>query len=83
MKTDQWGDEAGVTVRALQDIFDWVEASSHGPDVVTVSISYLQIYCEILQDLLDPSNANLSIREKDGRVYVEGLSRVTVKVCLL
>ena len=69
-----------MTVRALQDIFQWVEKSNQGSEVVAVSISYLQIYCEILQDLLDPANTNLSIREKDGRVYVEGLTRVPVKV---
>lgn len=69
-----------MTLRALQDIFNWVQDTGHGPEVVGVSISYLQIYCEILSDLLDPSNTNLSIREKDGRVYVEGLTRVPVKV---
>ena len=46
---------------------------------ISLTVSYLQIYCEMLHDLLDPSNADLSVREKgDGQVYVEGLSRVPV-----
>lgn len=46
---------------------------------VLLSVSYLQIYCEILHDLLNPSNANLSVREaNDGRVFVQGLSRIPV-----
>ena len=44
-------------------------------------MSYVQIYCEALLDLLDPSSAgNLSIRERPahagGGVFVEGLARV-------
>jgi hypothetical protein len=72
------GEDCGVTLRALRDIFEWVGVAGLE---VSVSISYLQIYCEILQDLLDPANGNnLSIREKDGRVYVEGLSKIPVTV---
>ena len=72
-------EEHGVTLRALADIFDWVRKDKE--DDISVSISYVQIYCEILQDLLEPSNTSLSIREKDGRVFVEGVSRVPVQVC--
>ena len=41
-------------------------------------VSYLQIYCEVISDLLVPSNSQLSIRERGGNVYVEGLSRSQV-----
>jgi kinesin family protein 5 len=61
-------------------------------------VSYLQIYCEIVSDLLNPAGIapaptspdaatasttggetlQLSIREKGGRVFVEGLSRAPV-----
>ena len=50
------------------------------PEVeISLTVSYLQIYCEMLHDLLDPSNSDLSVRENsDGAVYVQGLSRVPV-----
>ena len=58
-------------------------------------VSYLQIYCEIVSDLLNPAGVpeggnftssssssetplQLSIREKGGRVFVEGLSRAPI-----
>jgi hypothetical protein len=42
-------------------------------------MSYLQIYCEVLTDLLDPRPVSLSIRES-GRngVFVDNLSEVTI-----
>lgn len=42
-------------------------------------VSYLQIYCEIICDLLVPTNTQLSIRERSsGAVYVEGLSKAQI-----
>lgn len=56
-----------------------------------VWVSYVQIYCEVLSDLLSPSlttstsspdndsySTPLQIREKAGLVYVEGLSRARI-----
>jgi hypothetical protein len=42
-------------------------------------MSYLQIYCEVLTDLLDPRPVSLSIRES-GRngVFVDNLSEITI-----
>ena len=48
------------------------------PRDTEVWVSYLQIYCEEIEDLLVISNNNLNIREKSSRVFVEGLSRVRV-----
>ena len=44
-----------------------------------VSVSYLQIYQECVQDLLKPKNTNMRVRESptDG-VYVEGLMQAEV-----
>ena len=43
-----------------------------------VTVSYLQIYCEVISDLLDPSRQHLSIREHNGNIFVEGLSSVLI-----
>ena len=70
----------GITIRALRDIFTWLNGTGGlNAAGVEIHLSYLQIYCEMLQDLLEPSNSNLSLREKEGKVYVEGLSRINVK----
>ena len=45
-----------------------------------VRASYLQIYNEVISDLLKPERTNLSIREDKKRgVFVEGLSEWVVR----
>jgi len=45
----------------------------------TVSISYLEIYNENVNDLLDSTKRNLEVREnKNGDVLVEGLTFKTI-----
>lgn len=41
-------------------------------------LSYYQIYLDSIQDLLNPENYNIQIREIDGEVFLEDL--VTVEV---
>jgi kinesin family member 5 len=61
-------------------VFDQLlEAASASRGLVNISVSYLQIYCELVTDLLDPRPATLSIREKPGgNIYVENLSEMMV-----
>lgn len=68
----------GIIPRAAQDIFQKIS-----PDFDEVRLSYLQIYCEQIQDLLKPEMGdNLSIREgKQGYVHVPQLSEMVV-TCL-
>ena len=77
----------GIIPRAAQDLFASIEGRRGicGNDVcdVEVKLSYLQIYCEQIQDLLKPETGdNLSIRElKDGgsaRVGVPDLQEMVV-----
>lgn len=72
--------EIGTIPRALSHLLEERERLSKEENVeISLCVSYLQIYCEILQDLLAPASTNLSVREAtDGRVYVQGLSRVPV-----
>jgi hypothetical protein len=70
-------DAVGIIPRAFGDIFDAVHADpSHA---YTITFSYLQIYCEQIQDLLCPdSGDNLSIREGPAGVYVPNLKQIEV-----
>jgi len=67
----------GIIPRALEEMFAIAESS---PDEVSFAISYLQIYCEVIYDMLDSSNGHkvLSIREKDNNLFVENLSKIPV-----
>ena len=68
----------GIIPRALGDIFSSLETDP--AHIYSVTLSYLQIYCEQIQDLLCPdSGDNLSIREgRRGGVYVPDLQQVEV-----
>eukprot|EP01137_Pigoraptor_chileana_P032114 Opistho-2@20987 len=68
----------GIVARALWDIFERIGNASEDehPGVEwEVTLTFVQLYCESLQNLLDPSVSNLAIRE-DPRTgfYVEGLT---------
>jgi hypothetical protein len=76
------GNNRGVIPRCIEQISSTIGSSG------TIYVSYLQIYCEIITDLLSIPNSNnndtisppipLSIRERDGCVFVDGLSRYKV-----
>lgn len=78
-------EHAGIIPRSIAQIFDYIEENSENIDV-TVSLSFLQLYRETIQDLLGPINGgqvgddNLLIREDPQRgFYVEGLQEFVVR----
>ncbi|KVH95487.1 Armadillo [Cynara cardunculus var. scolymus] len=66
----------GIMVRAMEDIFAEIS-----PETDLISVSYLQLYMETIQDLLDPTNDNLSITEdpKSGDISLPGASLIEVR----
>ncbi|KAJ6703688.1 KINESIN-RELATED [Salix viminalis] len=66
----------GIMVRAMEDILADVSQETD-----SVSVSYLQLYMETIQDLLDPTNGNISIVEdpKSGDVSLPGASVVEIR----
>ncbi|CAL5187583.1 unnamed protein product [Lathyrus oleraceus] len=66
----------GIMVRAMEDIFADVSLESD-----SVSVSYLQLYMETIQDLLDPSNDNIAIVEdpKTNDVSLPGATLVEIR----
>ncbi|XP_054715298.1 kinesin-like protein KIF19 [Uloborus diversus] len=66
----------GIMVRALNDLFSEVETKNK---VYQVTMSYLEIYNENIRDLLNPSAAQLELREDAGGNHqVAGLSEVEI-----
>ncbi|ALC45555.1 Kif19A [Drosophila busckii] len=75
--SDVSSQDIGLMVRAIEDIFAHIEAA--GPDSASkVSISYLEIYNELIRDLLNPGGP-LELREdhRGQRITVAGLSEIT------
>lgn len=68
--------DRGIMVRSMEDIL-----ADISPENDSVSVSYLQLYMESIQDLLDPANDNIPIVEdpKTGDVSVPGATLVEIR----
>ncbi|KAJ7952426.1 Kinesin-like protein [Quillaja saponaria] len=66
----------GIMVRAMEDVLADVLLETD-----SVSVSYLQLYMETIQDLLNPTNDNISIVEdpKSGDVSLPGATLVEIR----
>lgn len=81
------GDMRGIIPRAAEEIFNFVEQASKDDSKFLVRVSFLQIYCEKIADLLDKNGlkkvndkGHLAVREDpSGGVYVNNLSEHIVK----
>ena len=72
-------EEPGIMFRTLHDLF--IEISKTSNDLMyQVSMSYLEIYNELIRDLLSPSNGFLELREDaKGGVQVAGISELVAE----
>jgi len=72
--------QRGIVPRSMEQIFKYIEASSNKNSTFMVRASYLQIYNEVISDLLKTDRTSLSIREdKKKGIFVEGLSEWAVR----
>ncbi|XP_044904008.1 kinesin-like protein KIF19 isoform X2 [Felis catus] len=68
--------EPGVYLRTLSDLFQAIEM--RGSMDWGVSMSYLEIYNEVIRDLLNPSSGFLDLREDSrGSIQIAGLTEVS------
>lgn len=72
-------EEPGIMFRTLHDLF--IQISQTSNDLMyQVSMSYLEIYNELIRDLLSPSNGFLELREDaKGGVQVAGISELVAE----
>lgn len=72
--------QKGIIPRSMEEIFKYIESSSNKSKTFMVRASYLQIYNEVITDLLKKEAGSLNIREdKKKGVFVEGLSEWVVR----
>uniref|UniRef100_A0A182MZU1 Kinesin motor domain-containing protein n=1 Tax=Anopheles dirus TaxID=7168 RepID=A0A182MZU1_9DIPT len=69
---------SGLMIRAVADIFDYIDQHSDGgTENFKISLSYLEIYNELIRDLLNPGGP-LELREDHrGNQSVAGLSEIS------
>ena len=66
--------------RCMEKIFEFIQMQSNQNVTFMVRASYLQIYNEVISDLLKVERTSLQIREdKKKGVFVEGLSEWAVR----
>ncbi|KAJ3682165.1 hypothetical protein LUZ60_014738 [Juncus effusus] len=66
----------GIIPLAIKDVFSIIQDT---PDrEFLLRVSYLEIYNEVINDLLDPTGQNLRVREDHQGTYVEGIKEEVV-----
>lgn len=70
--------EPGIMARALNDLFFAMDKTKEDMKY-KVSMSYFEIYNEMIRDLLNPSSGFLELREDSKGVVVAGISEVQAK----
>ncbi|XWS21650.1 hypothetical protein CRYUN_Cryun30bG0072600 [Craigia yunnanensis] len=66
----------GIIPLAVKDVFSSIQETP-GREFL-LRVSYLEIYNEVINDLLDPTGQNLRIREDAQGTYVEGIKEEVV-----
>jgi kinesin family protein 1 len=77
-------DQKGIIPQMCEDLFDRIEELklNDASMQLTVEVSYMEIYCERVRDLLNPKNKNNNLKVREHPImgpYVEDLSKLVVK----
>jgi kinesin family member C1 len=73
-------DQPGIIPRTVKLLFDTMESSKHVGWSYSVSVSFLEIYNEVIYDLLSNENKNIEIRMADAKSKTEiYLSNITIE----
>nr|XP_033778649.1 kinesin-like protein KIF1B isoform X3 [Geotrypetes seraphini] len=72
--------QAGIIPQLCEDLFEKINDNNNDEISYSVEVSYMEIYCERVRDLLNPKNkGNLRVREHPLLgPYVEDLSKLAV-----
>ncbi|KAM4651091.1 kinesin-like protein KIF1B isoform 9-T9 [Discoglossus pictus] len=72
--------QAGIIPQLCEDLFEKINDNNNDDVSFSVEVSYMEIYCERVRDLLNPKNkGNLRVREHPLLgPYVEDLSKLAV-----
>ena len=72
-------EEPGIMFRTLHELFIEISNKSNN-NIYQVSMSYLEIYNELIRDLLNPANGFLELREDaKGGIQIAGISELVAE----
>lgn len=75
--------QKGIIPQMCEDLFRRIDELAASANVQsTVEVSYMEIYCERVRDLLNPKNKNNNLKVREHPImgpYVEDLSKLVVK----
>lgn len=76
-------EQKGIIPQMCEDLFRRIDELAASDNVQsTVEVSYMEIYCERVRDLLNPKNKNNNLKVREHPImgpYVEDLSKLVVK----
>lgn len=71
--------DPGINSRALERLFNEAELKRRSGWTIDISVSLVEIYNEVIRDLLDISKQKLAIRSStDGFIGIPGLTEISV-----
>lgn len=72
-------DQVGLIPRALKSIFKLFSANSFLQQNCMLKISFIEIYNDVLMDLLDPAaQASLKLKEQGDNIFVQNLKEIEI-----
>lgn len=71
------GDKAGVVVRSINKVFDFVEQAEESSEFL-IKVCFFELVCEKIYDLLNPLGNGLKIRSSKRGTFVQGVREVYV-----
>jgi len=66
----------GLIPLSIKELFSGI--NSQNKHIFKVTVSFFELYNETINDLLEPANQNLDIRENYSGIYIKGLSEKIV-----
>eukprot|EP01088_Endostelium_zonatum_P013652 TRINITY_DN2837_c0_g1_i1.p1 TRINITY_DN2837_c0_g1~~TRINITY_DN2837_c0_g1_i1.p1 ORF type:complete len:1343 (-),score=433.86 TRINITY_DN2837_c0_g1_i1:127-4155(-) len=73
-----YGEDKGIIPRVCEELFNRINNNTNPLMSYKVEVSFLEIYNEQCNDLLNKKGTNLKVKTPPKGVYVEGLSTVVV-----
>ena len=69
----------GIVPRVVENIFETISDADDEQFEFILQVSYVEIYLEMLRDLLHPTNTGMKIRDSASGVYIEGVTEMYVR----
>ena len=74
------GEKVGLMIRAIRDLFNFVNSQKEQDKLYNIKITYIEVYNEILKDLLTDKKTSIEIRHDPNKgVIIQGAECIKVE----